>query len=155
MFQLDDEPIPGINTPANPNSSSRSSPIALAPRASKRKPEAEPIDQPSADIMLLTSGFKEATTILADAYCASQTLEMSTVPAAATEALERRMDQLEVNVQSIADKILNAPPAPLLANEGLEKKVDQIKIDMESMVEKMLQALANLNAAAGLGSLTI
>ena len=72
VFQVDDEPIPGVDTPAaNPNSSSRSSSIALAPQASKQKREAEPTDHPSADIMLLITGFKEATTILANAYRAS------------------------------------------------------------------------------------
>lgn len=62
---------------------------------------------------------------------------------------------MEVNVKSIADKILHAPtplpPPPAANNDVLEKKMDQIKNDMESMVGKVLQALAGLNAAAGLG----
>lgn len=88
VFQVDDELISEVDAPAaNPNSSSQSSSIALATRASKRKQEAEPTDQLAADIMHLTTGFKEATTILANAYRASQLqpFEPSVVPAAATE----------------------------------------------------------------------
>ena len=82
------------------------------------------------------------------------------MPAAATEALEKRLDQMEVNVQSIGDKILHTftpplSPPPPANNDALEKKVDQIKNDMESMVGKVLQALAGLNAAADLGPPTV
>ncbi len=89
VFQIDDEPFPGVDTPANFNYSQSSS-IALALRVSKRKREPESNSQPSADIVLLTSGFKEARTILADAYRASHApAERSTMPAAATATLER------------------------------------------------------------------
>lgn len=54
VFQVDDELIPRIDTPAA-NLFSQSLSIALARRASKQKREAEPIDQPSIDIMLFTT----------------------------------------------------------------------------------------------------
>ena len=121
VFQVDDELIPGVDTPAANSNSSRSSSIALAPRASKRKREAEPMDQPSTDTMLFSTGFKEATTILANAYCASQSQTVESI--ASIEALEKKLDQMEANVQSIADRILHAPtlPPPPANNEALEK----------------------------------
>ena len=76
------------------------------------------------------------------------------VPAVTIKALEKKLYQMEVNVQSIADKILHAPtsppPLPQANNDALEKKVNQIKNEIESMVEKMLQALVGLNSATSL-----
>ena len=76
------------------------------------------------------------------------------VPTATIEALEKRLDQIEVNVQSIADKILHtptpSPPPPPANNDALEKKVDQIKNEIENMVGKMLQALVGLNLVTSL-----
>lgn len=105
------------------------------------------MNEPSANIMLFTTGFKEVTTILANAYWTfqSQLPKPSIVPVAITEALEKKLDQIEVNIQSIADKILHTlthlSSLPLANNDALEKKVDQIKNEIESMVGKMLQAL--------------
>lgn len=61
-FQIDDEPIPGIDAPDNRTSAGTSravtpgSSIALAPRSKKRKRESEVDAGPSADAMLLTNG---------------------------------------------------------------------------------------------------
>lgn len=70
MFQIDDEPIVEVDTLAT-NSFSQLLSIALALRASKQKQEAEPANQLFANIILLTTGFKEAITILTHAYCTS------------------------------------------------------------------------------------
>lgn len=50
--------------------------------------------------MLLTTDFKEVTTILANTYCVfqSQSFEPSVVPATVTKALKKRLDQIEVNI---------------------------------------------------------
>lgn len=74
--------------------------------------------------MLLITGFKEMTTILVNAYYASQLsqrLESSIVPATAIGAFEKRLDQMEVNVQNISDKILHisTPLSPALANNDV------------------------------------
>ena len=89
------------------------------------------MDQLSTDIMLFTTRFKKTTTILANAYYQVfqfQSSEPSVVLTVTTKALEKRLDQIEVNVQSIANKILHAPTSPptLLSanNDILEKKVD-------------------------------
>lgn len=150
IFEID-EPIPGVDTPvASSSTQSTSRSIALTPRPTKRKREKEPTsDQPSADAFLLSNGFKEASTILADAYRASQTVaepRRSGIPQ--QEILEQRMDKLEANVQSMVEKALQAPPP---ATQALEKKVDQMKTEMEGMVGRVLEALTGLNAAAGLG----
>ena len=95
VFQIDNEPISGVDTlAANLNSFSQSSSIALASQASKQKRETKPTNYPSVDIMLLTTGYKKAITILANAYCAcqSQLFEPSVVPVATTEALKKRLD---------------------------------------------------------------
>ena len=57
------------------------------------------------------------------------------------KGLEKRLDQIKINVQSIASKILHipTPPPPSPANYNtLEKMLDQIKNNMESMVRKLL-----------------
>ncbi len=59
------------------------------------------MDQLFADIIFFTTGFKEATTILANAYHVSQLsqhLEPSIILAAVTKALEKRLDKIEINV---------------------------------------------------------
>lgn len=66
--------------------------------------------------------------------------------------LERRKDQLKANVQSMAEKALQAPPP---ATQNLENKLDQMKVEMEGMVGKGLQARAGFNTSAGLDPLTI
>lgn len=143
VFQVDDKPIPRVDT-LTVNSSSQSSSIALALQVSKQKQETEPTDQPSIDIMLLTTGFKKVITILDNVYCAfqsSQRLEPSIVLVVANKALEKRLDQIEVNIQNIANKILHIPtfsPSPPANNDTLKKKVSQIKNDIESMGGKML-----------------
>lgn len=62
---------------------------------------------------------------------------------------------MEVNVQSIADKILHTSTlSPIPANNKTPKKqVNQMKNNMKSIVENVLLALASLNIAAGLGPL--
>lgn len=133
----------------------------MAPRAFKRKREAESANQPFAIIILLTTGFKEATTILANLYqfsYLSQLLQLSGLPTAIIKALEKRLDQMEVNIQNIVDKILYATTAPSpspVNNDALEKEVDQIKNNIENMVGKALQALVRLNTIAGLRPLTV
>lgn len=149
VFEIDDEPIPGVDTPVSNSTQSTSRSIALTPRPSKRKREKEPSsDQPSADIVLLADSFKEATTILADAYRASHTLaEPRGSEFPRQETIEKRMDKLEANVQSMVEKTLQSPPA----TQTLENKVDQMRTEMEGMVGRVLQALAGLNAPADLG----
>lgn len=94
--------------------------------------------------MLLTIGFKKVITILDNVYRAfqsSQRLEPSIVLVVANKALEKRLDQIEVNIQNIADKILHIPtflPSPLTNNDTPEKKVSQIKNNIESMGGKVL-----------------
>lgn len=46
------------------------------------------------------------------------------MPATATVTLEKRIDQIKVNVQSIVNKILQEPAPPLSINESLEEKVN-------------------------------
>lgn len=75
------------------------------------------------------------------------------VRTAAIGVWEKRLDQMEINKQNMADKILHVPIslAPILANnDALKKKINQIRNDMESMIERILQTFARLNAAASL-----
>ena len=121
----------------------------MTPQPSKRKRKKEPSsNQFSADIVLLADSFKEATTILADAYCASHTLakpRKSEFPRQKT--IKKRMDKLEANIQSMVEKALQSPPT----TQALENKLDQMKTEIKERVERVLQAFAGLNAAGGLG----
>lgn len=74
--------------------------------------------------MLFASGFKEVLTILANIYCGFQfqLSKLSEVSIAiATKALEKKLNQIKVNIQSIANKILYVP-LPLPANNNALKK---------------------------------
>ena len=67
VFQIDDEPIPGVDIP-----SSGSSSIALMPRPNKRRRDADQsCSEPTTDVISLTKGFEKAATILANANCAT------------------------------------------------------------------------------------
>ena len=95
--------------------------------------------------MLLADSFKETTTILADAYRAFHTFAQ---PRGSEflrqETIKKKIDKLKANVQSMAKKALQSPPA----SQALENKVDQTKTVIEGMIGSVLQTLAGLNAAS-------
>lgn len=98
------------------------------------------MDQLFVNIKLFTTSFKEIIIILANTYCTSLPQLFKPVNMA-NEAFKKRLNQMEVNVYSIIDKILYTPilqPPLLVNNKVLKRKVDQIKNNMESMVRKVL-----------------
>lgn len=98
--------------------------------------------------------------MLINTYCGFQfqPFELLGVLAATStviEALKKKLDQIKVNIWSIADKIFHVLLSFLFNNNALEKKVDQIKSDIEGIVGKVLQTFAGLNVVARLRPSTI
>lgn len=115
IFEIDDEPIPGIDAPERTSTATSravtpGSSIALAPRSRKRK-QAE-MDaantEPSADAVLFTNSFREATASLAGAFrdIASQRSQPSMAASSDTSVLQplkQRIDQIEASIERMTD----------------------------------------------------
>lgn len=131
VFQLDDEPIPGVDTPSGSNTSS----IALGSRSQKRKRDNTDFTEPSADAVLMNNGFKEAAVALADAY-RSNVNKGNTELASSVSQVEKRMDSVENSLGEVKGSL-----GDMKGTLG----------NMQEMIGGVLQALARMNAAAGLG----
>ena len=130
IFQVDDEPIPGLDTPTNSTRSGTPS-IALNGRGKCKRSEMESTNlnndaQPSKDAVLLATSFRESTAALAAALRDNRN---PVVPAAL--------------------------PAPTSVPDNYEHRIDKVKTELKnemgemwSMMERILQAVAGQRAAA-------
>ena len=134
VFQLDDEPIPGVDTPSVSTTSS----IALGSRPQKRKRDADSSTEPSADAVLMNSGLKDAAVALADAYTRSSHTgnTQKNELASSVNQVEKRMDSVENSLGEVKGSL-----GDMKGTLG----------SMQEMIGGVLQALARMNAAAGLG----
>lgn len=134
VFQLDDEPIPGVD---NPFGSTISASIALAPSRSqqKRKRDGDP-SEPSTDAILMNSGLKEAAVALADAYRSNASTQSAGELASSVTQIEKRMDSVETSLGEVKSSL-----GDIKGTLG----------NMQEMIGGVLQALARMNAAAGQG----
>lgn len=102
IFEIDDKPIHGVDIPvASSFTQSTSQSIAIIPQLPKRKREKEALsDQPLANAFLLSNSFKEASTILVEAYRGSQRVAelggSGQLPQ--QDLLKKKMNKLEENV---------------------------------------------------------
>lgn len=133
VFQLDDEPIPGVDTPSGSTPSS----IALAPRSNKRKRDTVDQTGPSPDAVLMNTGIKEAAEALAGAYRA----RIQNSEPAEVNRLEERIDSVESSLGEV---------------KGSLGDMKDTLGDMQKMIGGvLLQALSKMNAEAGLGPPTV
>lgn len=131
VFQLDDEPITGVDTPSGSTTSS----IALGSRSQKRKRDITDSIEPSADAVLMNNGFKEAAVALADAYHSNINTQNNEL-ASSVGQVEKRIDSVENSLGEVKRSF-----GDMKGTLG----------NMQEMIGVVLQALARINAAAGLG----
>lgn len=147
IFEIDDEPISGVDTPNTNRSSTPGSSIALNPRQRKRKREHNTNEQrhetqpaeASQNAVLIANSFRDSTAVLADALRYRQEANIAPAPATAPAATPTATATSSEN-NKLSQRISN-----------LEQKVDGAVSNMEGMMGRIMQALAGLNAAAGLG----
>lgn len=134
VFQLDDEPIPGVDTSSG---STTSASIALAPSRSqqKRKRDGDP-SEPSADAVLMNSGLFEAAVALADAYRSNASTQNTGELVSSVTQVEKRMDSVETFLGE---------------GKGSLGDMKDTLGNMQEMIRGVLQALARMNTAARLG----
>ena len=136
VFQLDDEPIPDVDTPSGSTTSS----IALGSRSQKRKRDADSSTsiEPSADAVLMNNGLKDTAVALADTYTRSNanTHNTNTELVSSVNQVERRMDSVENSLGEV---------------KGSLGDMKGILGSMQEIIGGVLQALARINAAARLG----
>lgn len=132
VFQLDDEPIPGVDTP----SGSTPSFIALAPQSNKQKRDTVNQTGPLPNAVLINTGINEATEALADVY----RTRMQNFKPAEVNRLEEKIDLVESSLGKVKGSLGN-----MKSTLG----------DMQKMIWGVLQVLSKMNAEAGLSPPTV
>lgn len=151
IFEIDDEPIPGVDIPNTNRSSTPGSTIALNRLPKKQKHEHNTNEQRhetqpaevSQNAVFIVNSFRDSTVVLADALRYRQEANIAPVLATAPTATPTATATSSEN-NELSQQISN-----------LEQKVDGIVGNMEGMMGRIMQALARLNTAAGLGPPTM
>lgn len=135
VFQLDDKPIPCVDTPLDFTTSS----IALRSQSQKRKQDANSSTSTelSANIVLINNRLKVAAVVLANSYTRSNINTQNTNPelASSIHQVERKMDLVENSLGEVKRSLGD---------------MTGILGSMQKMIGRVLQALARMNVAAGL-----
>lgn len=163
IFEIDDELIPGVDTPNR--SSTPGSSIALNPWQKKRKRNNENTSETqleaSQNAVLIANSFRDSTAVLADTFHYKQkaitAASPAATPAAPTATLPATFAATAAASPAAASPAATATESNKLSQRigNLEQKVDNAVGNMEGMMERIMQALAGLNAAAGLSPPTI
>lgn len=128
VFDLDDEPIPGVDTSATTsanlstnNTRSGTPSITLGSRTAKRRrTEANNAEDTSGDALLAAS-FQKSTAVLADALRTSRSV--STAPPAVNPAIEERVHQVENAINDVRDMVGRVLEALAAQREAAENGV--------------------------------
>lgn len=96
VFQLDDEPIPGVDTLSGFTTSS----IALESRSQKQKRDITDSIKPSTDIVLMNSGSKEIAVAFTNTYYSNINMQ-NTKLVSLVGQVEKRMDLVENSLGEI------------------------------------------------------